>query len=98
MIYILLCKDKAGHLQTRIDNRPAHLEYIAGLDASGRLHFAGPFLDHDGKPNGSMVAVEAADESEAREIAAGDPYAQADLFEAVEVRPWNWIFNKPGHA
>jgi uncharacterized protein len=95
VIYILLCKDKAGHLQTRLDNRPAHVEFLNGLDAAGMLRFAGPFLGDDGKPNGSMVALEVADEAEARAIAENDPYAKAGLFESVDIKPWNWVFKKP---
>lgn len=96
MIYVILCKDRPGALQVRLDNRPAHLDHLNALDADGKLHFAGPFLGPDGKPNGSMVAVEAADEAQARAIADADPYAKAGLFESVEFRPWNWVFNKPG--
>lgn len=98
MIYILLCKDKVGHLQTRLDNRPAHVDYLNGLDAAEKLRFAGPFLDAEGKPNGSMVAVEVADEAEAQAIADGDPYAKAGLFESVDIKPWNWVFKKPEGA
>lgn len=98
MIYILLCKDKNGHLQTRLDNRPAHVDYLNGLDAAEKLRFAGPFLDAEGKPNGSMVAVEVADEAEAQAIADGDPYAKAGLFESVDIKPWNWVFKKPEGA
>jgi uncharacterized protein YciI len=39
--------------------------------------------------------VEAADKAEAEAIAAADPYALASLFDSVEVRAWNWVFNKP---
>ncbi len=31
----------------------------------------------------------------ARALSAADPYAKAGLFESVEIRPWNWTFNKP---
>ncbi len=95
MIFILLCKDKPGHLQTRLDNRPAHVDYLTGLDQAGTLRFAGPFLDADGKPCGSMVAIEAADEGEARKFADADPYAKAGLFESVDIKPWTWVFKKP---
>lgn len=98
MIFILLCRDKPGHLQTRLDNRADHLAHLEALQAEGRLHFAGPFLDAGGKPCGSMVAIEAEDEEEARRMAGEDPYARAGLFEAVEVRPWNWVFGKPEAA
>lgn len=95
MLFALLCKDKAGHLQVRLDNRPAHVAFLNGLNAEGKLAFAGPFLDADGKPNGSLVVIEAADHAAAGTLAASDPYAKAGLFEAVDIRPWNWVFNKP---
>lgn len=98
MLFALLCKDKPGHLQVRLDNRPAHVDYLNGLNAEGRLAFAGPFLDADGKPNGSLVVVEAADLDVATSLAGDDPYARAGLFESVDIRPWNWVFNKPAGA
>ncbi|MBA8877988.1 YciI-like protein [Phyllobacterium myrsinacearum] len=93
MLYALLCNDKPDHLQVRLDTRAAHLEYLNGL--GDRLKFAGPFLGDDSKPNGSLVVVEAADIAGAREIAAGDPYAKAGLFAAVDIRPWNWAIKNP---
>lgn len=95
MIFTLICKDKPGHLEVRQANRPAHVEYLEGLNAEGRLKFAGPFLGEDGKPIGSLVAVEAQDAAEARTLADSDPYARAGLFESVEILPWNWVFNAP---
>jgi uncharacterized protein YciI len=95
MLFALLCKDKSGHLQVRLDNRPAHVEFLNGLNAEGKLAFAGPFLDADGKPNGSLVVIDVADSAAAEALAAADPYAKAGLFEAVDIRPWNWVFNKP---
>ena len=95
MIFTIICKDKPGHLEVRMANRPIHLEYLNGVNADGKLKFAGPFLDEDGKPIGSLVAVEAEDRAGAQAIAAGDPYAKAGLFETVEILPWNWVFNQP---
>ena len=53
MIFVFTCKDKPGHLQTRVDNRPTHVEYLNKLNAEGTLKFAGPFLDGDGDCNGA---------------------------------------------
>ncbi len=75
--FALLCNDKPDHLQVRLDTRPAHLDYLKGL--GDVLKFAGPFLGEDGKPNGSLVVVEAADKAAAEKIAANDPYALAGL-------------------
>ena len=98
MIFTIICKDKPGSLEVRTSNRPAHLDYLNGLNADGRLRFAGPFLGEDGKPVGSLVAVEAADRAEAQALAAGDPYARAGLFDSTEILPWNWVFNAPEPA
>lgn len=95
MYFALLCTDKPGHLQVRMDNRPAHVEFLNGLNAAGKLAFAGPFLDAEGKPNGSLVVIEADNHAAAQALAAHDPYAKAGLFERVDIRPWNWVFNKP---
>ncbi|WP_159586206.1 YciI-like protein [Chelativorans xinjiangense] len=98
MIYVILCRDKPGHLNVRMDTRPEHVAYLDKLNAEGTLKFAGPFLDGEGKPCGSMVAIEAEDGAAAETIARADPYALAGLFESVEIRPWNWVFNKPEDA
>ncbi|MEV4610086.1 YciI family protein [Neorhizobium sp. LMR1-1-1.1] len=97
MLFAFLCTDKSGHLQVRMDTRPAHVEHLNKLNAEGTLKFAGPFLDDDGKPNGSLVVVEAADIAAARTIAEADPYYLAGLFEKVDVKPWNWVFNNPAN-
>ncbi|GAA4123594.1 YciI-like protein [Aminobacter aganoensis] len=98
MLFALICKDKPGHLQLRLDTRPDHVVFLNDLNARGALKFGGPFLDADGKPEGSLVVIEAADAAVAQAIADADPYAKAGLFESVQVRPWNWVFNNPASA
>jgi uncharacterized protein len=95
MLFAVMCKDKPGKLQLRIDTRPEHVAFLEGLNADRKLAFAGPFLDAQGKPNGSLVVVEAPDLAGAQAMSAADPYAKAGLFESVEIRQWNWTFNKP---
>lgn len=95
MLFAFLCTDKPDHLQVRLDTRPTHLAHLEKLNADGTLKFAGPFLGDDGKPNGSLVVVEAPDMAAARTLAEADPYYLAGLFEKVEVKAWNWTINKP---
>lgn len=95
MIFALICKDKPGALEVRQASRPAHLDYLNRLNEAGKLKFAGPLTGDDGKPLGSLVAVEVADRAAAEEIATNDPYAKAGLFESVEIHGWNWVFNAP---
>ncbi|CTQ56618.1 YciI-like protein [Roseibium album] len=93
MLYALICTDKPSALQTRLDNRPAHIDFLKGLGDG--LKAAGPFQDDDGNMTGSLLIIEAANRDEALAISQEDPYAHADLFESVEIRPWNWVVKNP---
>lgn len=93
MLYAFICTDKPGSLQTRLDNRSAHLEFLNSLGDA--LKGAGPFLDDHGNMTGSMLLIEAANREEALAISEEDPYARAGLFETVEIRPWNWALKNP---
>lgn len=95
MLFALICKDKPGHLDLRKQTRPDHVAHLNALNDRRVLNFAGPFLDENADPMGSLVVIEAADKAEAEAIAAADPYARVGLFQSVEVLPWNWTFNKP---
>jgi uncharacterized protein YciI len=95
MLFALNCKDRPGKLQLRLDTRPAHVAHLNDLNARGVLKFAGPYLDGDEKPCGSLVVIDAADAAAARAIADSDPFAKAGLFETVDIKRWNWAFNNP---
>ncbi|SFD28770.1 YciI family protein [Tropicimonas isoalkanivorans] len=88
MLVAIICKDKPGALQTRKNNRAAHLEHV---DASGVVTIAGPFLDDAGEMCGSLVILDVEDMTKAEEWAAKDPYALAGLFESVEIKPWKKV-------
>ena len=84
----LICIDKPGALQTRLDNRPAHVEH---LKSSGVVELAGPFLDVAGNMTGSLIVLEVPDLAAAEAWAAADPYAVAGLFESVSIREWKKV-------
>ncbi|MEH7827719.1 YciI family protein [Gemmobacter denitrificans] len=84
----LICKDKPGALQTRLDNRPAHLDYI---NTTGVVEMAGPLLAEDGSMAGSLVILSVDDLQAARDWAANDPYAKAGLFAGVEIIEWKKV-------
>ena len=84
----LICIDKPNHLQTRIDNRPAHLDHIK---SSGIVEMAGPFLNADGDMIGSLVILTVETMDQAHAWAAADPYAKAGLFDTVTIREWKKV-------
>ena len=88
MLYALICTDKAGALQTRLDNRAAHLAYI---EETGVVLQAGPFLSEGGDMSGSLVVLDVTDRAAAEAWAAGDPYAKAGLFSNVRIEAWKKV-------
>ncbi|UWQ99500.1 YciI family protein [Rhodobacteraceae bacterium S2214] len=88
MLVALMARDKSGALQTRLDNREAHLEHIK---ASGIVEMAGPLLDANGGMCGSLIVLNVEDMAQAQAFADNDPYAKAGLFESVTLDAWNKV-------
>jgi uncharacterized protein len=88
MLIALIARDRPGALQTRKNNRDAHLAYIA---ASGVVSQAGPLLDETGEMAGSLVILDVADMAAAQGWANNDPYARAGLFANVELIQWKKV-------
>lgn len=88
MLIALMAKDKDGALQTRLNNREAH---VAHIKDSGVVMHAGPFLDDDGQMCGSLVILDVVDMAAAKDWAANDPYAKAGLFKSTELIQWNKV-------
>jgi uncharacterized protein YciI len=82
-LFAVTCLDKPGALELRVQNRPAHLEYLNSQEPILRL--AGPFLDGEGKGCGSLFVVELEDEAAARAFSDGDPFTKLGLFAEVRV-------------
>ena len=89
MIFAITAYDKPDSLDVRLNTRAAHLDYLQS--AGDRLKVAGPILTagEDPKPIGSIVIIDAASEAAVKLFAENDPYAQAGLFQSVDIRPWN---------
>ena len=84
----LITTDKPGALQTRLDNRDAHLAYIK---STGVVEMAGPFLDAEGQMCGSLIVMDVADMAAAQAWADNDPYYKAGLFSDVRLQEWKKV-------
>lgn len=91
--FVIICQDKADCQDLRLSVRAQHLSYLAELGEKVKL--AGPFVDEQGRANGSMIMLRVNSLAEAQQIAEADPYAQAALFSSVTIRPWRWVVNAP---
>ena len=86
--FMMICRDKPGHLALRQQTRDAHLAYIA---ETGVVEQAGPLLDGDEQMCGSLLILDVADIEAARAWGGNDPYFQAGLFDSVTVERWKKV-------
>ena len=84
MLIALIARDKPGALQTRLDNRDAHVAY---LKSTGVVSQAGPLLDDAEQMIGSLVILDVENMQAAQDWAKNDPYAKAGLFASAELVP-----------
>lgn len=89
MLFVIHCTDKKDRLHVRMDNRPAHIDYLKSFGE--KLHAAGPTLSDDGTMNGSVIILELEDLAAAEAFAANDPYKKAGLFSGVTISVWKKV-------
>ena len=87
--FVLYCLDGEEGAELRAQHRPSHLEHVRG---SGLVRIAGPMLDAEGKPVGSLLIVEADDIEAARAFSAADPFSKVGVFASVDIKPFNMSF------
>lgn len=90
MLWILLAEDNKDRGHLRLENRDAHLAWLA--ESAGHVVRAGPFVSDDGSAmTGSMLVLDFPDRAAAEEWAAGDPYLAAGLFDSVTIKAWKEV-------
>lgn len=87
--FAIHCIDKPDSSDLRAETRPAHLEHIGTV--FDKVLVAGPLLDRDDKPMGSLLIIDFPERKDAVTFAAADPYALAGLFASVAVTAWRKV-------
>lgn len=91
-LFVYQGRDSERGLELRKHHREKHLAHISVLDEAGRIRFAGPLIDADQNPCGSLIVLEAESLAAAREVAENDPYLLEGVFESVEVFETKAVF------
>ncbi|WP_363323819.1 YciI family protein [uncultured Paracoccus sp.] len=86
-LFAIICHDKPGMLEARINAREAHLGFLRN---EGIVRLAGPLIE-EGEMRGSLIVLEADDLESARKWADQDPYKAAGLFASVDVIEWKKV-------
>ncbi len=88
MHYVIHCLDHPGAVEKRLAHYEAHKAYLAS--ASMKTVISGPLLADDEETMiGSCFVVEAGSLAEVEAFNRNDPFAKADLWKTVSIRPFN---------
>ena len=86
MKFMIYTHDKPDQLDVRMATRTSHLDFL-GKAGTVQVHGAGPWLDKNQKPIGSLLVVEANCMNCVEEWVKNDPYKLAGLTADVIIHP-----------
>jgi uncharacterized protein YciI len=90
MLFAITNIDKPDSSALRAATRETHLGYLDSIVS--QLLLAGPLLNAENQPIGSLLVVEAENEAAAAAFAEADPYARAGLFASMTIRPYRLVY------
>lgn len=83
MAYLITCLDRKNSLSLRLETRDEHIKYLKKIGR--KLVLAGPILDKNNDPKGTVLILDYKDENTVKEFLKNDPYNLRDLFESVKI-------------
>ena len=83
MAYLITCLDRKNSLSLRLETRDEHIKYLKKIGR--KLVLAGPILDKNSNPKGTVLILDYKDENTVKEFLKNDPYNVRDLFESVKI-------------
>lgn len=93
--FVVHALDAPGKSDARQAARPTHRARLREHDHPLTVHIGGPLLDDAGNMCGTMLVIEAEDESDVGRYLAGDPYRKAGVYESVSIHRFNWGLGQP---
>ena len=88
MHYIIHAYDHADALDRRMQVRPAHLDYVRQLKATGQFVLGGALLNADGNMIGSMLMLNLDTEEQLQTYLKTDPYIVQGVWDKIDVKPF----------
>jgi len=95
MYFVVYATDRPSVRALRAQTKSRHSAHLDAGSTHVRVVQSGPWLDSSGAEAGSLLIVEAAELRAVEAFVDADPYAQAGLFERIEIHPWLWRRGNP---
>ena len=89
-MYLVTCLDHENSESLRLENRPAHLDYV--LSRADAVGVAGPVTSEDGATMiGTVLLLNVDSHAEAQDFVDNDPYHKAGLFADIRIHRFNHL-------
>lgn len=89
-MYCVTCLDHENSEVLRLENRPAHLDYV--LSRAAAVSVAGPVTSEDGQTMiGTVLLLNVDSRAEAQDFVDNDPYNKAGLFADIRIHRFNHL-------
>jgi hypothetical protein len=88
-LFLVTCHDAPASSGPREQHMREHLAHIERN--LGRYVVAGPAIDADGRIDGSILVIDAADEADARALIESDPYWLHGAWSRVDIRGFRGV-------
>ncbi|MCW5589071.1 MAG: hypothetical protein KIT27_05345 [Legionellales bacterium] len=92
MLFVIRAFDKTDGYKIRPQVRPEHIARVELLKNQQRLVLAGPLLNAEETPIGSLIIAEFNSIEEATTWAYADPYQTAGIFAQIEINYFKQVF------
>ena len=83
MAYLVTCTDKENSIDLRLSTREKHIRYLKKIKK--KLILAGPILDKNDNPVGTVLVVDFDELTAVREFLNEAPYSKVNLFKEVNI-------------
>lgn len=95
MFFLVFARDKPASTALRMATKRVHMAHLDAPPPDVSVLQSGPWTGLDGKEAGSLLILQAKNESAVRAFVADDPYNKAGLFSQIEIRTWLWRRGNP---
>lgn len=87
-MFLVIATDRDGVEALRSEHREAHVAYLKKQHYKVRIEAGGPLIeDQKTQGAGTFLLVTAADRTAVEDFVRSDPFALADVFGSIQIRP-----------
>jgi hypothetical protein len=95
MFFFVFATDRHNRVALRKATKIEHMAHLDAPPPGVMVLQSGPWLGPDGEEAGSLIVLQAENETAVQAFVHDDPYNKAGLFDRIETHKWHWRRGNP---